>query len=107
VTGLPGIDIAFNRASVEGDELDYMRQSLESGHTASSGPFSTRAADLLKAETGGAEILLTTSCTAALEMSALLLDLQPGDTVIVPSFTFTSSALAFARAGAEILFCDI
>ena len=52
-------------------------------------------------------MLLTTSCTAALEMSALLLDLQPGDTVIVPSFTFTSSALAFAREGAEILFCDI
>jgi len=52
-------------------------------------------------------VLLTTSCTSALEMSALLLDLQPGDTVVVPSFTFTSTALAFAREGARILFCDI
>lgn len=100
-------DIAFNRASIEGRELDYIRQSLESGHTSSSGPFSAAASALLKAETGAAEVLLTTSCTAALEMSALLLDLQPGDSVIVPSFTFTSSALAFAREGARILFCDI
>jgi dTDP-4-amino-4,6-dideoxygalactose transaminase len=53
------------------------------------------------------EVLLTTSCTTALEMSAMLLDLQPGDTVVVPSFTFTSTALAFARAGARLLFCDI
>jgi dTDP-4-amino-4,6-dideoxygalactose transaminase len=66
-----------------------------------------RAAALLKEDAGAAEVLLTTSCTAALEMSALLLDLQPGDTVIVPSFTFVSSAVAFARAGAGIKFCDI
>lgn len=105
MTDLP--DIAFNRASVEGAELDYIRESLEGGHTSSSGPFSARATALLQAETGSADVLLTTSCTSALEMSALLLDLQPGDTVIVPSFTFTSSALAFAREGAQILFCDI
>ncbi len=59
----------------------------------------SRRGELLQDETGAAEVLLTTSCTAALEMSALLLDLQPGDTVIVPSFTFVSSALAFVRAG--------
>lgn len=52
-------------------------------------------------------MLLTTSCTSALELSALLLDLQPGDTVIVPSFTFTTTALAYARSGARLLFCDI
>jgi dTDP-4-amino-4,6-dideoxygalactose transaminase len=99
--------IAFNRASTAGAELEHMRESLEGGHTSSGGPFTERVAKLLREETGAAEVLLTTSCTAALEMSALLLDLQPGDTVIVPSFTFTSSALAFAREGAKILFCDI
>src|SRR5690242_4383142 len=51
--------------------------------------------------------MLTTSCTAALELSAMLLDLQPGDTVVVPSFTFSTSALAFAARGAELVFCDI
>ena len=105
MTDLP--EIRFNQASVEGAELEYIRRSIESGRTSSSGPFSAEATELLRAETGAPEVLLTTSCTAALEMSALLLDLQPGDTVIVPSFTFTSSALAFAREGAEILFCDI
>jgi dTDP-4-amino-4,6-dideoxygalactose transaminase len=99
--------IVFNRASTAGAELEYIRESLEGGRTSSGGPFTERVAGLLREETGAAEVLLTTSCTAALEMSALLLDLQPGDTVIVPSFTFTSSALAFAREGARILFCDI
>jgi dTDP-4-amino-4,6-dideoxygalactose transaminase len=105
VTDLP--EIRFNQATVAGAELEYVRRSIESGRTSSSGPFSAQVTELLKAETGVAEVLLTTSCTAALELSALLLDLQPGDTVIVPSFTFTSSAMAFAREGAEILFCDI
>jgi dTDP-4-amino-4,6-dideoxygalactose transaminase len=105
MTDLP--EIRFNEAGVEGAELEYIRRSIESGRTSTSGPFSHRVSELLKEETGAPEVLLTTSCTAALEMSALLLELQPGDTVIVPSFTFTSSALAFAREGAEILFCDI
>lgn len=105
VTDLP--EIPFNRASVEGRELDYIQASLESGHTSSSGPFAARAGALLQEETGSAAVLLTTSCTSALEMSSMLLDLKPGDTVIVPSFTFVSSALAFVRAGARILFCDI
>ena len=100
-------EIYFNRTRVEGAELDHIRESILSGHTASSGPFSERAGAVISEETGGGEVLLTTSCTAALEMTALLLDLQPGDTVIVPSFTFTTSALAFARQGARILFCDI
>ena len=98
--------IPFNRTAVEGRELDYMRESVEGGHTSTSGPFSKRVAEILQAETG-AEVLLTTSCTTALELSAMLLDLEPGDTVVVPSFTFTTSALAFARQGARILFCDI
>jgi dTDP-4-amino-4,6-dideoxygalactose transaminase len=100
-------EIAFNVPSVEGEELEHMRAALMGGKTSSGGPFATRASDLLEQETGAADVLLTTSCTAALEMSALLLDIQPGDTVIVPSFTFVSSALAFVRAGARIVYCDI
>ena len=72
-----------------------------------SGPFSRRVREILRAESGAAEVLLTTSCTDALELSALLLDIEPGDTVIVPSFTFVTSALAFVRAGARLRFVDI
>jgi dTDP-4-amino-4,6-dideoxygalactose transaminase len=99
--------VPFNRVSVEGAELEYMRASVESGHMTSSGPFAKLAGDALAQETGAEEVLLTTSCTAALELSAMLLDLQPGDTVIVPSFTFTTTALAFVRQGARIVFCDV
>jgi dTDP-4-amino-4,6-dideoxygalactose transaminase len=99
--------IRFNVPAVEGDELAYLEQSLRDGHTSSSGPFSVRAREILQQESGADEALLTTSCTAALELSAMLLDLQPGDTVVVPSFTFSTSALAFASRGAELVFCDI
>ena len=105
MTDLP--EILFNRARIEGAEIDHVRRSLDSGKTSSSGPFSKLCREVLQREFGADEVLLTTSCTAALEMSAMLLDLQPGDTVIVPSYTFTSSALAFAREGARILFCDV
>jgi dTDP-4-amino-4,6-dideoxygalactose transaminase len=99
--------IRFNVPSVEGDEMAYLRESVTSGHTSSGGPFSKRAAAILQQHTGAEEVLLTTSCTAALELSAMLLDLRPGDIVIVPSFTFSTSALAFASRGAELVFCDI
>lgn len=99
--------IPFNRVSLEGSELEYVAESVRSGHMSSSGPFAARVGGLLQQESGAEEVLLTTSCTAALEMSAMLLDLEAGDTVVVPSFTFTSTALAFARQGARILFCDI
>ncbi len=99
--------IRFNVPGIEGHELAYLEQSLREGHTASSGPFSARAGALLREVSGAEEVLLTTSCTAALELSALMLDLQPGDTVVVPSFTFSTSALAFAGRGARLLFCDI
>jgi dTDP-4-amino-4,6-dideoxygalactose transaminase len=104
---MPPADIPFNRASVEGAELEYIGQALASGHTSSSGPFTKRAAGLLMDWSGAQDVLLTTSCTSALELSALMLDLKPGDSVIVPSFTFTTTALAFARQGAQLLFCDI
>jgi dTDP-4-amino-4,6-dideoxygalactose transaminase len=99
--------IRFNVPGVEGHELAYLEQALREGHTASSGPFSARAGAALREESGAEDVLLTTSCTAALELTALMLDLQPGDTVVVPSFTFSTSALAFASRGARLLFCDI
>jgi dTDP-4-amino-4,6-dideoxygalactose transaminase len=104
---MPNADIPFNRASIEGDELDYLRQALESGHTSSSGPFAKRAVEMLLGWTAAEDVLLTTSCTSALELAALMLDLKPGDSIVVPSFTFTTTALAFARQGARLLFCDI
>ena len=100
-------EIRFNVPDFSGAELSSLQESLSGGSTSSNGQFSRKAVEILQAETGAAEVLLTTSCTAALELSAMLLDLGPGDTVIVPSFTFTSSALAFVRQGASILFCDI
>jgi dTDP-4-amino-4,6-dideoxygalactose transaminase len=99
--------IPFNRVVVEGRELEYVQQSIAGGHTASGGPFSARAAALLAELTGAEDVLLTTSCTSALELSAMMLDLKPGDTVIVPSYAFTTTALAFARQGARLVFCDI
>ena len=99
--------IPFNHAAIEGNELEYMAESLKSGHTSSGGSFSKRAGAVLQEATGAEEVMLTTSCTAALELTALMLDLKPGDSVVVPSFTFTTTALAFARQGARLLFCDI
>ena len=100
-------DIPFNRPGIEGAELEYVQQAIQRAHPSAGGAFSERAAALLAEHTGAEGVLLTTSCTAALELSAMLLDLQPGDTVIVPSFTFTTTALAFAREGAGLVFCDI
>ena len=99
--------VRFNVPTLEGRELEHVAAAMRGGHTSSGGPFSQQAGEIIRAETGGAGVLLTTSCTAALELSAMLLDLQPGDTVIVPSFTFVTTALAFARQGARVLFCDI
>jgi dTDP-4-amino-4,6-dideoxygalactose transaminase len=100
-------EIRFNKPSLEGNELAYMQTAVETGHTSASGPYAAAASELLREWLGASDVLLTTSCTAALEMSAMLLSLKPGDTVVVPSFTFTSTATAFAREGAKILFCDI
>jgi dTDP-4-amino-4,6-dideoxygalactose transaminase len=104
---IEGGGIPFNRPSLEGHELEYMRAAVEHGHTSADGPYSARAAEVLREATGALQVLLTTSCTAALEMTALLLDIGPGDTVVVPSFGFVTTALAYTRAGAKVLFCDI
>lgn len=99
--------IRFNQPTVEGNELEYIRQAIEGGHTSSGGPFTRKVAEILREWFGSEDVILTTSCTDALEIAALLLDLDPGDEVIVPSFTFVSTALAFARAGANLVFADI
>jgi len=100
--------IRFNHPSIEGREMEYIRAAVEHGHTSSSGPFSARVVEVLRdAHPGAADVLLTTSCTDALEMTAMLIEARPGDTVIVPSFTFVSTALAYAREGFRIVFADI
>ncbi len=99
--------IPFNIPTAHGLELDHVSESLRSGRTSADGPYSDRAAAMLREATGAHEVILTTSCTDALELSALLLGLGDGDVVIVPSFTFVTTALAFRRTGATIRFADI
>jgi dTDP-4-amino-4,6-dideoxygalactose transaminase len=101
------MEIPFNKPYFSGAEIDAVKQSFDNLHTSGNGPFTKQAEKLLTSITGSKSCLLTTSCTHALEMSAILLDLQPGDEVIVPSFTFVTSALAFIMHGATPVFCDI
>lgn len=88
-------------------ETKYVAEALASGLHSGDGPFTSRATELLSPLVGGGTCLLTTSCTHALEMAALLLDLEPGDEVIVPSFTFVSTVNAFVLRGAVPVFLDI
>lgn len=99
--------IPFNRASFRNSDLEYVKKAIERGPTAGNGPFTRRAEDLLSIRHLGAKALLTTSCTHALELSARLMDLQPGDEVIVPAYTFVSSASAFVWNGARPVFVDV
>jgi len=99
--------IPFNKAFLSGRELEYVAEAIAKGHISGDGAFTKRAQGLLEETTGSRKALLTTSCTHALEMAALLLDIQPGDEVIVPSFTFVSTANAFVLRGATPVFVDI
>src|SRR5215204_6264069 len=99
--------IPFNRPALAGGELEYMRQVLELRHLSGDGTFTKRCCARLEAMTGSQRALLTHSCTAALEMAALLADLGPGDEVIMPSYTFVSTANAFVLRGATPVFVDI
>jgi dTDP-4-amino-4,6-dideoxygalactose transaminase len=107
VSELPAFRIPFNRVSLQGKEIEYLRQAVEGGWTAGDGPFTRRCNELLERELDVARVLLTTSCTHALEMAALLLDIGPGDEVIVPSFTFVSTINAFVLRGATPVFVDV
>ncbi len=99
--------IPFNRPFMTGKELPMISQAHANGHLSGDGPFTKKCHEWLRRRTGAASALLTHSCTAALEMAALLLDLKPGDEVIMPSFTFVSTANAFALRGAVPVFVDV
>lgn len=101
------VNIPFNRPYMTGKELWYIAQAHANGHLAGDGSFTKKCQTWLETRTGARKALLTHSCTAALEMAAILADLQPGDEVIMPSFTFVSTANAFVLRGAIPVFVDI
>jgi dTDP-4-amino-4,6-dideoxygalactose transaminase len=99
--------IPFNHPYAVGKEFEYIRQAIENSHTCGDGPFTHKCHALLEQTLGVPKALLTTSCTHALEMAALLLNIKPGDEVIVPSFTFVTTVNAFVLRGACPVFIDI
>jgi dTDP-4-amino-4,6-dideoxygalactose transaminase len=99
--------IPFNRSSLQGRELDFIHETIGVGQVAGDQMFSRKCQDLLQEALGAGKALVTTSCTHALEMAGILLDLKNGDEVIIPSFTFVSTANAFVLRGAKPVFCDI
>ncbi len=99
--------VPFNRPYYVGDEHEQVLEAIAAGHISASGPFTERCERELETQLGAARVLLTPSCTAALELAAMLLDIGPGDEVVMPSFTFTSTANAFALRGAVPVFVDI
>lgn len=98
--------IPFNKPFLSGKEIDYIQQAVKSGKTSGNGDFTKKCQHFFETNYNIKKALLTTSCTDALEMCAMLCRIEPGDEVIVPSFTFVSSALAFIRAGASVIFAD-
>lgn len=99
--------IPFNRPSWEGNEQAYIAEAIANGHISGDGAFTRRCHALLEELLGVPKALLTTSCTHALELAALLLDIRPGDEVILPAFTFVSTANAFVLRGARPVFVDV
>lgn len=99
--------IPFNAPPIVGTELDYMKSAMGSGKLCGDGGFTRRCQQWMENKFGSKKVLLTPSCTASLEMAAILIDIQPGDEVIMPSYTFVSTANAFVLRGATIVFVDI
>jgi len=99
--------IPFNRPFATGEEFAYIREAIDNGHLAGNGPFTSRCARWLEQQTGSRRVLLTHSCTGALEIAAMLAGVGPGDEVVMPSFTFASTANAFVVRGATPVFVDI
>jgi dTDP-4-amino-4,6-dideoxygalactose transaminase len=99
--------VTFNKASLVGSEIENVLKAFGDMHISGDGAFTRRCHELLERAVGSPKALLTTSCTHALEMAAILLDMQPGDEVIVPSFTFVSTVNAFVLRGARPVFVDI
>lgn len=102
-----GERIPFNRAYTTGDEHVYIQQAIENLHLSGNGPFTERCTSWLEARTGAKRVLLTSSCTSALEMAVMLAGIGPGDEVIMPSFTFVSTASAVALRGGIPVFAEI
>lgn len=98
--------IVFNKPYLTGKEMHYIYQAVYSGKISGNGTFTKMCQEYFEKRYNFKKALLTTSCTDALEMAAILADIQPGDEVIIPSYTFVSSALAFVRQGAKIVFAD-
>ena len=98
--------IPFNKPYLTGKEAHYMYEAVFTGKLSGNGMFTQRCQAYFEQRYGFKKCLLTTSCTDALEMAAILCDIQPGDEVIIPSYTFVSTALAFVREGAKIVFAD-
>ncbi|MEG1180822.1 MAG: aminotransferase class I/II-fold pyridoxal phosphate-dependent enzyme, partial [Oscillospiraceae bacterium] len=99
--------INFNVPPFTGKEYDYIKEAVEAQKICGDGKFTKLCNEWLKAKTGVPGAMLTTSCTHALEMAAMLCDIEPGDEVIMPSYTFVSTANAFVLRGARIVFVDI
>jgi dTDP-4-amino-4,6-dideoxygalactose transaminase len=101
------VKIPFNRPAIAGKELDYIREAIALGQLSGDGPFTDRCQRWLTDQIGAQAVLLTHSCTAALEMAALLIGIAPGDEVVMPSFTFVSTANAVVLRGGIPVFVDI
>jgi dTDP-4-amino-4,6-dideoxygalactose transaminase len=101
------IKVDFNHPVTVGNEFEYMRQAIENAQISGDGAFTKKCHTFLESELGVKKALLTTSCTHALEMSAILLDMEPGDEVIIPDFTFVSTVNAFVLRGAKPIFLDV
>src|SRR3954470_15809304 len=99
--------IPFNRSSLIGRELEYIASAMTIGQIAGDQTFTRKCQALLEQTLGVTKALITSSCTHALEMAALLLDIKPGDEVIVPAFTFVSTVNAFVLRGAKPVFADV
>ena len=99
--------IGFNVAPFTGKEFDYIREAISAEHICGDGMFTKKCSAWIEEKTGTPKALLTTSCTHATEMAALLLDIQPGDEVIMPAYTFVSTADAFVLRGATPVFVDV
>lgn len=98
--------IPFNKPFLAGNEIEYIKEAVRSGKISGDGSFSKKCQSFFESEYGFKKALLTTSCTDALEMTSLLCDITPGDEVILPSYTFVSTANAFALRGAKLVFAD-
>jgi dTDP-4-amino-4,6-dideoxygalactose transaminase len=107
IVAVPVVLKSANRPTRTPNDGEYIQQALAGGHLSGDGPFTMRCHEILQQVVGVPRAFLTTSCTHALEMAAFLIDINPGDEVIVPSFTFVSSVNAFVIRGAQPVFADI